>query len=114
PADAAEFAAYIVDGLDRSVRDRQNGTVPADRVVDVQFSDFMADPFATIRAIYARLGLELTPDAESRMRAFLAENPQDKHGRHRYSFAEAGLDEGEWRERVERYQKYFDVPSEVV
>ncbi|HZR82790.1 MAG TPA: sulfotransferase [Candidatus Binatia bacterium] len=114
PADAAEFAEYIVDGLDRSVRDREDGTVPADRVVDVQFADFMADPFATIRAIYARLGLELSADAESRMRAFLADNPQDKHGRHRYSFADSGLDAGEWRDRARRYQQYFDVPSEVV
>ena len=28
------------------------------------------------------------------------------------TFAETGLDEGELRERVRRYQEYFDVPSE--
>jgi hypothetical protein len=111
-ADAAEFAEYMVDGLDRSIDVRERGVVPRDRVVDVQFAAFMADPFTTIRAIYDRLGLELTREAETRMRAFLAENPQDKHGRHRYSFAESGLDEGEWRERVRRYQQYFDVSSE--
>ena len=86
--------------------------MPADRVVDVQFRAFMADPFATIRTIYERLGLELEPAAEKRMRAFLADNPQDKHGRHTYTFAETGLDEGALRERARRYQEYFDVPSE--
>ncbi|HUI28531.1 MAG TPA: sulfotransferase [Candidatus Kryptonia bacterium] len=111
-AGAAEFAPYLVEGLDRSVAARENGTVPADRVIDVQFKAFMADPLATIREIYQRLGLELTRDAETRMRAFLAANPQDKHGRHRYSFADTGLDAGEWRERSRRYQQYFDVASE--
>jgi hypothetical protein len=46
------------------------------------------------------------------MRAFLAANTQDKHGRHAYTFADTGLDAGEWRERARRYQQYFDVPSE--
>ena len=44
--------------------------------------------------------------------AFLAANPQDKFGKHAYTFAETALDEGELRERARRYQEYFDVPSE--
>lgn len=108
----AEFAGYLLEGLDRSVAAREDGTVPADRVVDVQFAAFMADPFVTIRRIYERLGLELSADAEARMRAFLAANPQDKHGGHRYTFADTGLDAGAVRERARRYQTYFDVPSE--
>jgi hypothetical protein len=112
PDAAADFADNILDGLDRSVTARENGTVRADRVVDVQFRAFMADPFTTIRTIYERLGLELEPDAEQRMRAFLAANPQDKHGKHTYTFRETGLDEGAFRERARRYQEYFDVPSE--
>jgi hypothetical protein len=109
---AAEFAEYLVEGLDRSVTARENGTVPAERVIDVQFRDFLADPLATVRSIYARLGLELKPQAEARMQAFTAANPQDKHGLHRYSFADTALDAGAWRERSRRYQQYFDVPSE--
>lgn len=112
PDAASDFADNILDGLDRSVTARENGTVPAGRVVDVQFRAFMADPFATIRTIYERLGLELGADAEQRMRAFLAANPQDKHGKHTYSFRETDLDEGARREQARRYQEYFDVPSE--
>jgi hypothetical protein len=67
PVAAGEFADYILEGLDRSVAARENGIVPAERVVDVQFDAFMADPFATIGTIYDRLGLELTADAEARM-----------------------------------------------
>jgi hypothetical protein len=48
-----------------------------------------------------------------RMRAFLAANPQHKHGPHRYRFADTGLDEGEWRARARRYVEYFDVAPEA-
>jgi Sulfotransferase family len=112
PDIAAEWSEYILEGLDRSVTAREDGTVPADRVVDVQFRAFMADPWATIAEIYDRLGLELTAESEGRMRAFLAEHGQDEAGRHAYSFAETGLDEGPLREQARRYQDYFDVPSE--
>lgn len=107
-----EWADLVLDGLDRSVDARQDGTVDSQQVVDVQFRAFMADPFGTIAAVYDRLGYELTPVAEERMRAFLADNPRDKHGRHEYTFAATGLDPGEIRERARRYQDYFDVPSE--
>jgi Sulfotransferase family len=112
PDAAADFADNILAGLDRSVTAREDGTVPADRVVDVQFRAFMADPFATIHTIYERLGLELEPDAEKRMRAFLGDNPQDKHGTHSYTFADTELDERKLRAQAKRYQDYFDVPSE--
>jgi hypothetical protein len=114
PGAAAEFADYILDGLDRSVTAREDGTVAPDRVVDVRFDAFMSNPFATIRGIYERFGIELTDDVERRMRAFLADNPQDKHGSHRYTFADTELDEGGLRERARRYQEHFDVPSEVL
>jgi hypothetical protein len=112
PGVAADFSEKILEGLDRSVIAREDGTVPAERVVDVQFRSFMADPFATIHEIYEKLGLELQPEAEQKMRDFFAANPSDKHGTHTYTFADTGLDEGVWRERARRYQDYFDVPSE--
>jgi hypothetical protein len=112
PSAAAEFADYILEGLDRSVTARVDGTIEPARVIDVQFESFMNDPFATIRQIYSRLDIELTREVEHRMREFLAQHPQDRFGRHRYTFAATELDEGVLRERARRYQEYFDVPSE--
>jgi hypothetical protein len=112
PAAATEFADYLFEGFDRSVAARERGTLEADRVVDVQFRAFLADPLGTVRGIYAHLGYELSPAVEERMRRFLAANPQEKHGGHRYRFADTGLDVGALRERARRYQEYFDVPSE--
>ena len=114
PEIAAEWAGYIVDGLDRSVDAREQGVVSPDRVVDVQFDAFMADPFTTIRHIYDALGLELTAATETKMRAFLDTHGQTSHGTHAYSFADTELDPNEWRERSHRYQEYFDVTSEPI
>ncbi len=112
PDIASEWAALLMSGLDRSVAARKDGTVRADRVVDVQFRAFMTDPFTTIREIYDRLGLELSNESEQRMRAFLADNTTEKHGGHHYTFADTGLDIGEWREHTRTYQEFFDVPTE--
>jgi hypothetical protein len=110
---AAEYVDYNIEGLDRSIAARRDGTVPADRVIDVQFSAFMADPFGTIRIIYERLDRQLDAATERRMRDFLAAHPGDQGGQ-RYTFADTRLNAGEFRERVRRYQEHFDVPSERV
>jgi Sulfotransferase family len=112
PVAAAEFAESIILGLDRSVDRRLDGTVAADRVVDLQFRDFMVEPFATIRAIYQRLGLALSDENEQAMRAFLADNPQGKHGVHQYTFAATELDVDEMKSRCARYNEYFGVATE--
>ena len=95
PEAAEEFAEYIVDGLDRSIDVRESGVVAPDQVVDLQFAEFMVDPFGTIRTIYDRLDLELTADTEQRMRDFLAANPKGAHGVHHYTWDATGLDEGD-------------------
>jgi hypothetical protein len=109
---AALWSEVILDALDRSVTAREDGSIPPDRVVDVQFEAFMADHFGTIASIYDAWGVEYTRDAQARMRAFLEDHGREKHGVHRYTFADTGLDEGEIRERARRYVDHFDVPVE--
>ncbi len=69
---------------------------------------------AVVNTIYDRLDIELTPVAEQAMRTFLAANPQEKHGGHKYSFADTGLDAGLLRERTRAYQEFFNVPEEAL
>jgi hypothetical protein len=109
---AAEWSDYLLEGLDRSVTAREDGTVAPDRVVDVQFSEFIADPFAAVERIYDQFGMELSDEALARMRAFYATSPHEGPGGHSYRFADTGLDVGALRERARRYQEHFDVPSE--
>ncbi len=112
PDNAAEWVDYLVEGNDRSVTAREDGTVPAGSAVDVPFASLMSDPFVTIGSIYDQLGLAFTDEAEGRMRAFLAANPADKHGTHAYTFSATGLDEAAVRARTRRYEEYFGVPQE--
>jgi hypothetical protein len=108
---APDWAEDIFLGLDRGMQARDRDTFPPGQVVDVQFAQFMDDPFATIRTLYNALGRELTDTTEKSMRAFLAESPGDGGG-NRYRFADTGLDADELRERSGPYQERFGVPSE--
>ncbi len=80
-------------------------------MIDVQFADFMKDPLRTISDIYQKLGRELRPETEQKMRDFLAAHPGDG-GRGRYTWSDTGLDAGEARDRVRTYQERYDVPTE--
>jgi sulfotransferase family protein len=107
---AAQLCEEIVVGLDRGMKLRDS---LAQRVIDVQFADFIRDPFSTIRVLYAELGRELEPVAEQNMRAFLAAHPGDGGGS-RYSWADTGLDAGLVREQVSAYQERYGVPTETL
>jgi hypothetical protein len=108
---AGQSCEEIVVGLERGMKLRESEALTGHRIVDVQFADFIRDPFATIRALYAELGRELSPVAEENMRAFLAAHPGDGGGS-RYTWADTGLDAGLVREQVREYQQRFGVPDE--
>jgi len=88
--------------------------VPDGQAMDVLFRDFLREPMAVVRAIYERLDIELSDAAEKAMQAFLAANPQEKHGGHNYSFTDTGLEAGRLRERTRAYQEFFDIPEEAL
>jgi len=110
---AAEFAELLLEGSERTVDVRLDGTVPASQAIDVQFADLMADPLATVRAIYERFGFEPRPGAEARMAAFLRDNERQNNA-HSYAFADTGLDLADVRSRTARYTKYFAIAEEPV
>jgi hypothetical protein len=110
---ARQSREEIVVGLERSMKVRDSGVLAPGQLVDVQFADFIRDPFATIRELYVAMGRELTPVAEQRMRDFLAAHPGDGGGA-RYRWADTGLDADEVREQVAGYQDRFGVPTEAL
>lgn len=110
---AAQYGEDIPLGLERALQARRDGLFAPGQVVDVRYQDIRHDLVGAIGRIYDEIGLELTAEAESRMRRFLDAHPGDQGGSlKRYSFSETGLDEGALRERVREYQEYFDVESE--
>lgn len=92
-------------GMDRvmAVRDR----LPDDRVVDVRYEDTVADPVGTVRRVREHLGLGFGPAVEKGVTDYLAANPRDKHGSHRYSLEEFGLERGEVASAFAAYNARF-------
>ena len=62
-----------------------NPMVDDPRILHIRYTDFIADPVATVRRHYAFSGRELTADAASAMRSYLADNRGDRYGKFRYS-----------------------------
>jgi hypothetical protein len=110
---AEEWSKLHAYALNASVDARDSGLIEPSRVIDIQFREFLSDPIRTVRKVYAHADLDLTPEAERRIRVYWEANPSDKHGRHEHRFSETGLDLDEERDRIRRYQEYFDVPVEV-
>jgi hypothetical protein len=108
----AEWAPRLAAGLEAVMRARDATALPTARVWDIHFRDFIGHEIDTVRALYAHFDLELTAEAEVRMRRFLAANPRDKHGAHRYALAAAGLDPVVERRRFAAYVERFGVAEE--
>lgn len=102
-----EMALRWGDGLLKSLRQRECGEVPADRFIDVDYRNVVCAPINTVERIYAHFGRALDSKAEKAMRDFLAANPKDKHGTHRYSLEEFGLDRTEQARRFAGYRTRF-------
>ncbi len=86
---------------------------PSEQFFDLDFREVLADPIAAVRRIYAHFGFEWTPAGESAMRRWHAENPQGKHGEHRYNAADYALNPAEMDERFAGYRARFGLPREA-
>lgn len=82
-------------------------SLPADRVVDVHYTDTVEDPVGTVERVYKHFGLDYTDDVATGVRGYLAENPRDKHGSHSYALEEFGLDIGEVDAAFASYNERF-------
>jgi hypothetical protein len=107
-----DWSRRLAEGLEAAMRARDRLGLGEDRVVDVRLHEFVGNEIETVRSIYERFGMAFSSEAEARMRRFLAENPKDKHGAHRYRLEDAGLDLAAERRRFAAYQERFAIPSE--
>ncbi len=108
-----EWSASWERALRKGMAFRESGTVSARQFLDVQYTEFVRDPIATIRRVYSHFDMPFRAEAERRMIAFLAANPQGKHGEHRYTLEQFGLDAEAERERFRFYSDHYGVEPEV-
>lgn len=108
----ARYHADLYHGdLDRLVDATRSGALPTERVHHSQYTDFLADPLATVTALYQKFGWDLSQETIARMGAYVADHPQNRHGVHAYDFAGLGLDASTERERFSRYTQFFGVAT---
>jgi hypothetical protein len=105
-----EQQQWWANALDHAMQVRASHADKAGQFMDIQFEEVTADPVAALRRAYDRFQMPWSSEAEDRMRAFLADNPQGKHGAHRYTLEDFGLELGAIRERFAAYCRRYDVP----
>jgi hypothetical protein len=73
--------------------------------VDVAYADLVADPLATVRDLYRRIGAALDDRTTEAMGTWMAENPRHRHGTHRYTLEQFGLTPADVLDRLAAYTK---------
>ena len=96
--------------LERVIKQREQGIIPAANIADSRYQDLMDDPMACIARIYAHFGMSLSAAARSQMENYLRDKPKGKFGQHQYA-----VDTSRARDRLlfKRYQALYGVPDEM-
>ncbi|MGD0827342.1 MAG: sulfotransferase [Desulfobaccales bacterium] len=93
-------------------RQGKNG-LPGTRFFDVHYAELVRSPLSVVKGLYRHFDLELTDRAETAMRRFVAANPKDKGGMHRYSLEEFGLNPEVEKRRFQFYMDHWGIEPET-
>jgi hypothetical protein len=88
-----------------AIRDRS----APEQFLDLGYDDIENSPLETVERVYGFLGRRLGDAARTAMSRFLDANPKNKHGVHRYSLAEYGLDREAEMRRFGDYCARFNI-----
>ena len=104
---AADWADRWARALDRFLATRDRA--PQHQFLDVDFDAIEKDPLGTIERVYDFLGWPLGPEGRAAINAFLAANPKNKHGVHRYTLEQFGLSRAAEAARFRSYCERFGI-----
>jgi hypothetical protein len=110
-AHARQIAADWTDRWARALDDflAARDRFPAAQFLDVSYDTIERAPIEAVERVYGFLGWPLTGEARTAMERFLAANPKDKHGAHRYTLEQFGLDRAAVGQRFRRYCDRFEI-----
>jgi len=109
---AADWTARLKRVLEHGVAVRSARQYPRAVFYDMQFQDFVHDPFAEVEKIYEALRLPMTTPGAERMRAYIAGHPKGKDGIHRYAPADFGVQPAAVRRAFGPYMERFGLAPE--
>lgn len=86
PVDLQQAAKMHLELTRASIANTMTNPLTDDpRILHVRYSDFLADPVGTVGRYYEFRGQSVSAEARTEMRAYLENNPGDRHGKFRYS-----------------------------
>ena len=100
----------LANGLERAMQVRESADPT--RFYDVNYNALVQDPISTVRQIYEYFGYDFAPRMEENINRWITQNPQHKHGIHRYSLKQFGLDPMVVNHRFARYRERFNILAE--
>lgn len=80
-------------------------------IYDLYYEDLVADPLAAMRKIYAWLGWDFNAASEAGMAGWLAENPQNRFGKHDYSLSQWGFSRKDLEPYFADYLRAYPVAT---
>lgn len=97
----------LENALERAMQVRES--VAPDQFYDVNYNALLQDPIGTVRQIYAYFNYDFAPRIEENINRWITQNPQHKHGIHRYSLKQFGLEPTIINRRFARYRERFNI-----
>jgi hypothetical protein len=113
--DAKRIGLFIAqlweDRLAQGIRDREELNRES-QFFDLQFSEVLSDPVASIERALTSFGMSLSEEATGKMNAWHSSHQAGRHGAHAYSPELYGLDPADLSLRFSDYRERFNVPAE--
>lgn len=100
---------HFADMLQRCLKSRAALANESTHFFDIYFQDIVSDPISAIARLYAHFGFDFSAEARQAMERYLAQRPREKHGVHRYTLEEFGLDKARHGGLFEDYRRRFGL-----
>mgnify|MGYP000057409146 CR=1 FL=1 len=91
------------------VAERERSTRDPEQFFDMDYDQLVIDPIVMIKKIYKHFGMDLTTQAEMKMRDWLAKDKQKLKTGHRYSLSQFGFKESELERVFADYIKKYNI-----
>ncbi|MBX3450321.1 MAG: sulfotransferase [Planctomycetaceae bacterium] len=89
--DLKQLGPDVLSTLARPQQRADRVPVSDRRVLQIDYQHLVDNPIETVTGIYHHFEIPLPQDMVERMKKWLSDNPQNKHGKHKYSLEQFGL-----------------------
>jgi hypothetical protein len=98
--------------LHKTLRVREEMCPPHNQY-DIQYADISTDWQQAMQGVYGFLGWSFTNQTRAAMQAWTDGNKQHRHGAHKYSLGDFGLDKADIDQRLMFYRQRYNIPYET-